>query len=170
MALHLRGPSTGGLALFRLAERLLPAARDAASLLLVNDRVDVALAVGAHGAHLPGHGLTAVDARRLGGAGLLLGVSVHPGAAVPHDADFLLAGTLFPSASHPGRTGAGTAWLAALAAAGTPVIGIGGVAPERVAAVMRSGAWGVAAISGVWQAPDPAAAVNGYLQVIRDEL
>lgn len=165
VALHLRGPRTAGRALYALAEALLPAAREAGALLLVNDRVDVALAAGADGAHLGARSIVPRNARALLGAGRLLGLSVHSAAEAEEgrEADFLLVGTLYATASHPGRPGAGPALLRETGAAGVPRIGIGGITPERVGEVRAAGAHGVAVLRGVWDAPDPAGAVREYL-------
>lgn len=166
VAFHLRAPRASGRAMYDLAFALRPAAADAGAVLIVNDRVDVALAL-ADGAQVGGRSLDAADARRLLGAGRLLGVSVHAAdearAAMEAGADFVLAGTIWETASHPGRPGAGAGRIAEVAAPGVPVIAIGGVTPARAAEARRAGASGVAAIRGVWDAPDPATAVREYL-------
>jgi thiamine-phosphate pyrophosphorylase len=161
VALHLRAPSAPGFAVYGWAEALRAITRDAGALLLVNDRVDVALAVDADGVQLGRRGLTAADARALAGAERWIGVSVHAPDEAQAEADFLLAGNVYATASHPGRAGIGPAALAGYA---SPVIAIGGVTPERVAELRAAGARGVAAIRGVWDAPDPARAVRGYLR------
>lgn len=165
LALHLRGPALSGRRLFTLAEQILPMVTTAGALLLINDRVDVALACGAHGVQLGARGIPSADARRLLGDRPLLGVSVHSreAAQAAPGADFLLVGTLFASASHPERAGAGTQILQRLADLGVPRVGIGGITPERVGEVRRAGAAGIAVLSGVWEADEPEAAVEGYL-------
>ena len=104
VALHLRGPRTTGRRLTRLARILCEPAASSAVTLLLNDRVDVALAVGAAGVHLGARSLPPAYARRLLGTRLLLGVSVHSvsGAvkAAEAGADYLFVGTLWaPPAS-----------------------------------------------------------------------
>ncbi|HEV2131732.1 MAG TPA: thiamine phosphate synthase, partial [Longimicrobiaceae bacterium] len=138
--------------------------------LLINDRVDVALACGAHGVQLGARGLRAADARRLLGDRSLLGVSVHSSeeADAAAGADFLLVGTLFPTASHPERKGAGTQLLRRLANLALSQIGIGGITTERVAEVRRAGAAGIAVLSGVWQAEEPGRAVEEYLRAWKE--
>lgn len=172
VVLHLRGPETGGRRLFELAARLLPEAREAGAWLLVNDRVDVALCAGAHGAHLGQRSLPLPVAREILGEGAVLGVSVHDGdeARAATGADLLLVGTLFETPSHPGREGAGTELLitVAEAAPGIPLVGIGGITPERVGVVRGAGAEGVAVLRGVWEDRAPAAAVDRYLTTWRD--
>ncbi len=168
VALHLRGPGTGGRRLHELALALLPAIRAAGAALLVNDRVDVALACGADGVQLRARALSPADARRLLGAGPLIGASVHDaaeaGRAVRDGADFLLVGTLYATPSHPGRAGTGVGLVSALAGRGRPVVGIGGITRERVREVRMAGAAGVAVLRGAWDAASVAEAVSGYLK------
>lgn len=175
LALHLRGPRTDGATLYRLAADLLPVANATGARLLVNDRADVAACAGAHGVQLGQRSLRADVARGLLGPGALIGVSVHsadeareaaasaPAGAAPPD--FLLVGTLFETPSHPGRPGAGTGLLAeiSVAAPGLPLVGIGGVTPERLAGLRAAGAHGFAVLRGIWDAPSPAEAVGRYL-------
>lgn len=168
VALHLRAPAASGRRMLELAERLSEMARASGSLLIVNDRVDVAMAAGADGVQLGARGLTVADARRLVGEARLIGASVHSAEeareAFGGGADYLLGGTVYASASHPGRSGAGVRLIAEIAALGRPVVAIGGVTPERVPELRRAGAAGVAAIRGVWDDPSPGDAVRRYLE------
>lgn len=167
LAFHLRGPRTSGRRLYEMAAPLLEAAGRSGSWLLVNDRVDVALAVGARGVQLGARGLAPADARRILGATPRVGVSVHDVAATERArpcADFALAGNVFATPSHAGRDGRGTDWLRDMAAVGIPVIGIGGITPARAGQVIGAGAVGVAAQRGVWDAASPARAVEMYLR------
>jgi thiamine-phosphate diphosphorylase len=165
---HLRAPRAGGRCLYELAVALYETALADDAWLLVNDRVDVARAVPADGAHLGARGLSIADARRVLWKADLLGVSVHSvdeaAAAQAEGADFVHAGTIWPSASHPDRPAAGIGLVREIAALGIPTIAIGGVTPARVAEARQAGAAGVAVIRGVWDAPDPAAAVAEYLE------
>lgn len=116
--------------------------------IVVNDRADVAAAARAAGVHLPARGMPTGRVKALGG-GWCVGRSTHdadePGADAA--ADYWLFGTVFPTASKPGVTGAGlTALRAAVHAASAPVLAIGGIDPERAAACAAAGAGGVAAI------------------------
>ncbi|HEX2203470.1 MAG TPA: thiamine phosphate synthase, partial [Longimicrobium sp.] len=166
-----RGPrrwsATSGGRLYELAGELVLRAMDAGALLIVNDRVDVALAAGADGVQLGARSLALDDAAALLGDAPLIGVSTHVPEegydAVEGGADFLVVGHVYETPSHPGREGAGTALVEGMALLGVPVVAIGGVTPERVAEVRGAGAAGVAAIRGVWDAPDPARAVRRYL-------
>ncbi|HWK90550.1 MAG TPA: thiamine phosphate synthase, partial [Longimicrobium sp.] len=85
-------------------------------------------------------------------------------AALEGEPDFLFAGSVWATPSHPDREAAGTALIHEIAALGVPVIAIGGVAAARVREARDAGAAGVAAIRGIWSAPDPAAAVREYLE------
>jgi len=172
LALHLRGPHVGGRRLWELAASLAGAANDNGALLVVNDRLDVALAVGAGGVQLGRRSMLPADARRLLGPGAVIGCSVGTAdearAAHGAGADFVLAGSVHPTATHPGREGIGGAGLRAIAALGVPTVAIGGMAPERVAEARSAGASGVAAIRAVWDADDPARAVARFLEAYED--
>ncbi|MGE3618610.1 MAG: thiamine phosphate synthase [Gemmatimonadales bacterium] len=115
----------------------------------------------AHGVQVRAGDLAVVDCHRVC-PGAWVGVSVHSvadaRAARDGGADYLVAGNVFATASHPGRTARGLDWLGDVAAVGLPVVAIGGVTPETAAAVRDAGAWGAAAISALWNAADPARA------------
>ena len=165
--LHLRAPHASGRYLNDLARRLAPDVALADWALIVNDRVDVALARGLPGVHLPGYSLRPEDARGLLGTGRLLGVSVHDREeahrAHRSGADYLVLGSIFDTLSHPRRPSLGLEALARLAEAmPIPVVAIGGITPERVLDCLEAGAHGVAVLSGIWRTPDPAAAAGGY--------
>lgn len=170
LAFHLRAPRATGRRVWELARALREPARGSGTLFLVNDRVDVALAAGADGVHCGARSLDAAAARRLVGDGGWVGASVHDVAearrAVVGGADFLLAGTLFASASHPGRDGVGVDWVSRLRRHGLPVVGIGGVGVERVGEVMGAGAAGVAVLGGIWAAARPEAALRDYMDAL----
>ena len=164
LALHARGRSLSGLEHYELAVRLsvYPSTR-----LFVNERLDVALAVGAAGVQLGAGSLDPADARRLG-PGWWIGKSVHDlaeaTAARAGGADYLLVGPLYRTATHPDREPLGLARLGAIVALGLPVIAIGGVTPPRVGEVRRAGAYGVAAIRALWDAADPGDAARQMLE------
>jgi len=172
VAVHIRGPRTDGRALYDIALDLLDRARGTGTRVLVNDRVDVALAAGAHGCHLGERSLAVADARTLVGPDALLGASAHDVAGVERrtaeGADFVFVGTIYSTPSHPDRSGLGSDGLqACVAAAGSvPVLGIGGVTPERATRLRSAGAWGVATIRGVWDAADAGRAVEAFLSAV----
>ena len=170
LALHVRGPRSPSVHVFALVRTLRSAASETGSLLVVNDRVDVALALGV-AAHLGERSLPATEARALLGPDACLGASVHDPAGaetcVSGAPDFLIVGTIFPTASHPERPGAGVSLIAQVAALEVaPVVGIGGVTPDRVGTVLEAGAHGVAVLSGVWSGARPDEAVTAYLAAL----
>jgi thiamine-phosphate pyrophosphorylase len=154
-----------------LAGRVASRARGTMTRVVVNDRADVALASGASGVHLRSDGPSVARVRALGGLSgssgspWIVGRSVHASAeaAASADADYLLFGTVFPSASKgAGAPVAGVPALRdAVAASGaTPVLAIGGITPAAVAACRAAGAAGVAAI-GVFLPPGAAPGAMG---------
>ncbi len=172
LALHLRGPGASGRRIHDAARALSPVAADTGGLLLVNDRVDVALALGL-GVHLGRRSLPVSDARNLAGTNVRVGAAVGSAeaaaAAAGAGADFVILGTIFPSSSHPGRPGAGPGLVGrASAEASVPVMAIGGITVERVRTVMAEGAYGVAVLSGVWAGPNPGARVQSYLGALHE--
>lgn len=126
------------------------AARARATRVLINDRIDIALAGGVHGVHLRADGIAATRARQLAPDGWLLGRSVHApvdATRLGAGADYLLFGTVFPSVSKPEGPAAGLEALRAVVQAVTlPVMAIGGITPERAGACIGAGAAGVASI------------------------
>jgi thiamine-phosphate diphosphorylase len=173
-ALHLRAPSLGGRALHALTASLAADARATRCMIVVNDRLDVALAADAAGVQLTSRSLTAGDARLAlrgtrGPRSLRVGASVHAAdearAAAAAGADWLVAGHVFATASHLGAPARGLAFLRAVAAdvPACPVIGIGGVLPRHVPLLLAAGAHGAAAIRGIWDAVDAERAAGDYI-------
>jgi thiamine-phosphate pyrophosphorylase len=143
---------------------LVAVTRGSATRIIVNDRLDVALACGAGGVHLRADSIPIAAARRLAPAGFLVGRSVHGvaeaiGAAA---ADYLIAGTVFASASKPAGTALlGIDGLRAIAAAvARPVLAIGGVDEHCFDELAAAGAAGFAAI-GLFMASHPDAEAGG---------
>lgn len=139
--------------------------------LIVNDRVDVAAALGAFGAHLPARGLPPAAARRALRPGQVVGVSVHSAeeaaAAEAQGADYVLFGHVFATGSKPGLPPRGLEALRdVVRRVAIPVIAIGGITPENVAAVLETGCAGVAVMSAVWSAARPAEAVNALREAM----
>ncbi|MEO7454865.1 MAG: thiamine phosphate synthase [Gemmatimonadaceae bacterium] len=166
-ALHLRASRLSGSRFQALAEGLAAVQGLTGGWLIVNDRVDVALAAGARGAQLTSRSLSASDAR-LVAPSLALGASVHDvaegRAAALAGADWLVAGQLFATASPDGPPPRGMAWVQSLVSATTvPVIAIGGVKPEHSPALRGIGVHGVAVIRGIWDAPNAERAASDYL-------
>jgi thiamine-phosphate pyrophosphorylase len=153
----------------RAVHALARALVDALSVpVIVNDRVDVALAAGAAGAHLGSEDPPLDQLRPHMPPGFLLGISVgspaEAEAARTAPADYWSVGPCFAT-THKADAGpplgpAGFAALARLAPAGVPVIGIGGITAANAVALTQVGAAGVAVIGAVWNASDPAAAAR----------
>lgn len=158
--------------LLPLAERLGERCRRAGATFIVNDRVDLALAAGADGVHLGQDDLPPRAARPLLRPGMLLGRSTHSLAeardARDDGADYIAVGSMFPTSTKPDFRLVGPELLRRIRPETTlPLIGIGGITPEHVAEVIRAGADGVAVISAVCAAADPAAATRRFLEAIR---
>ncbi len=138
------------------------------ALFIVNDRLDLALAVGADGVHLGQDDLPAAAARRLLGAHLILGVSTHDlvqaGAAVAAGADYIGFGPMFGTRTKDtGYAPRGTSMLREVReAVRVPIVAIGGITLENVGEVIAAGADAAAVISAVAGAPDVAAAAGGF--------
>lgn len=168
VALHLREKDMGGRELLALARALAAVCREGGQALLVNDRLDVALAAGAAGVHLPAAGVPPADARRMVGAAALVGVSCHSAADVVRaregGASFATFGPVHDTPSkRPFGPPVGVGALAAAARLGLPLVALGGVVPERIPELRAAGAAGVAAIRAWLAGPDPAAAVRALL-------
>ncbi|MGB5304325.1 MAG: thiamine phosphate synthase [Gemmatimonadota bacterium] len=169
LALHLRLRRTNGRDLHELAARLGRAAADSGAWCVINDRVDVALTSGARAVQL-GRGSLPVDAvRRLGEARFAIGASVHSAdearRRATEGADFLVAGSVFATATHPDRAPAGPALVTACVGAGVPVVGIGGIDAGNARQVVEAGAAGVAVIRAVWQAANPVQEALGLIDL-----
>ena len=171
-AVQLREKDLPAAALLALAQELRHVAPD--TPLLINDRVDVALAVGADGVHLPADGLPIAVVRRLLGPDAVVGRAVHAVAeaerAEAEGADYVMLGTIFATASKPGREPGGLDLVRAAArAVRIPVIAIGGIDERNVAATIGAGAYGVAVMSAILRAPAPAAVVERLQEIIARE-
>jgi len=158
--------------LLPLAERLRDRCRRAGATFIVNDRVDLAVAVGADGVHLGQDDLPPRAARPLLRPGMVLGRSTHSvgqaRAAHAEGSDYIAVGSMFPTRTKPDFQLVGPELIRAIRPeTRAPLVGIGGVTRDNVAEVIRAGADGVAVISAVCGAPDPAAATREFLAAIR---
>ena len=152
-----------------LARALLPICRARGAALLVNDRCDIAHAVGADGAHLPERGLAVADARAVLGPAARIGVSRHgPGSA--SGADLV---TLGPVGAVPGKgPPMGVEGFAEAAASygPLPVYALGGVDAEVAPDLCAAGASGIAVVRAVCASPDPAASLGRLIERARAAL
>ena len=165
-AVQLRWKEAGAREMAALARALLRETRAAGALLFLNDRVDVALAVGADGAHVGQADLSAAAARRIAPPGFLVGVSAEtPELALEAEADGADYVGVGPVAATGSKADAGDAVgigrvREVAAAIRIPVVGIGGISVGNAAEVVHAGAAGVAVISAIMQATDPEAAAR----------
>lgn len=148
-----------------MAAAIAPRARAAGALFFVNDRPDVARAVGADGVHLGQDDLPVAAARRILGPGTLVGVSTHDldelRAALAAGADYVGVGPVYATGSKRGALPARGVDLlrAARRLTRVPLVGIGGITPETAPDVLAAGADAVAMIGALVRADDPSAAV-----------
>ncbi len=180
LALHLRAHGRPGGWLHERAAAVAPLAAAAGAWLVLNDRVDVALALaatqrGVRAVQLGVHSLPVGAVRALVGTEARIGYSAHASdearAAAADGADWLLLGTIYATPSHPGRPGAGPGLVAETAArlreqGGAPIIAIGGVTAQRVSELRAAGTHGVAVLRGIWSAPEPLAALEEYMTAL----
>jgi len=168
-AVQLRAPELADADLLPLAREVAASCREAGVVLVVNDRVEVAAAIGC-GAHV-GQDRDAGEARSALGPASILGVSVadpeQARAAEASGADYLGV-TVWATATKPEAVPAGLDGLRAVVrATALPVVGIGGIDARNAPEVLAAGAVGVAVISAVAAAPDPVAATRELAQVVR---
>jgi thiamine-phosphate pyrophosphorylase len=173
-----------GIRFFQVREKQLPASSLLAQLvdiqsmcveknaaLIVNDRLDLALASGAAGVHLGQDDLPVRDARRIGGTDLIVGISTHSEGefllAQDLDVDYVAIGPAYESPTKPeARTPIGIDRIAALAARKRkPLVAIGGISPVRARELWDVGVDSVAVISDITESSDPAARIEEYLRV-----
>ncbi len=167
VALHARAQGESAAFLTASARRLQALSRPPEAAVLISGRPDIAAGLGAQGVQLGDDDLSPADARRVLAHGWI-GRSVHSreeaAIAVQEGTDFLVAGSIYPTASHPGQAAAGLELLRQVIDLGVPVIAIGGITPERAWEAHSAGAYGVAAIAALWNASDPAAATLALLE------
>jgi thiamine-phosphate pyrophosphorylase len=147
--------------------------RGRAATCIVNDRVDVALAVGADGVHLGADDLPVAAARRIAGPHLIVGGTARePDTAVQlvaDGADYLGVGPCYPTSSKTGlpEPGGPERIRRVAHAVDVPILAIGGVTVDRVTALVDAGAWGVAVIGAVRDAADPVDATARLMDAVR---
>jgi len=141
--------------------------------LIINDRLDIAMAVGAAGVHLGQDDLPCAVARKLLGKDYIIGVSAHnpaeAKAALQSGADYLGCGAVFGTATKADVQKLGTEGLAAICKEkGLPVVGIGGVTADNYREVRAAGADGAAIVSGILAQPDIRATVKAIAKVSQE--
>ncbi len=173
-AVQLRAKSATTLELLELARNLNAVCREAGVPFIVNDRIDVALAAEADGAHV-GHigeeDLSPHDARRLLGPEAIVGVSVgtpqEAHMATSQSASYVSAGPMFATStkSNAGPAAGENLLRGVRAATGLPLVVIGGITPHRSAALFAAGADGVCVGAAIIRAPDPEAAARAFFEL-----
>lgn len=166
-AILVRRPSEAARGVFELTRRLRPLTRSLDRLLIVSDRLDVALAAAADGVHLGARSLPTTAARRLLQPGMLLGRSVHnldeAGQAEGEGADYLFLGPVFCTKTHPGRDALGLdTYKEAVLRTKIPILAIGGVTGENVRLIAQAGGRGAAAIRAFYHTRDAAEAARAF--------
>ncbi|HEY1266996.1 MAG TPA: thiamine phosphate synthase [Candidatus Binatia bacterium] len=172
-AVQLREKDLGGGELFQLAKRLKDVCARHRARLFINDRVDVALAVDADGVQLGGASMPVGAARSLLGEAKFIGASIHTleeaRDAERAGADFLLFGPVYftPSKAAYGAPQGLKRLKEVVEKISIPVYAIGGISADNVETIGETGARGVALISAIIAAPDPAAAAQAVLQRLK---
>ncbi|GAA1792467.1 thiamine phosphate synthase [Planosporangium flavigriseum] len=157
---------------YELTREVLRMCRDAGAACLVNDRLHIALALGADGGHVGADDLPVAAARRILGPDAILGATARnpetARRAVADGATYLGVGPAYRTSTKDGLPDPiGVGGVAVVAGAVTvPVIAIGGVTAERAGELTRAGAHGVAVVGAVSEADDPGKAVTELLQAI----
>ncbi len=176
VAVQLREKDLTGRELLTLARELRTICTAHGALLLINDRIDVALACDADGVHLPADSFSVRDARELLGKSKLIGCSTHTIAEVEAanraGADFVVFGPVYePISKRAYGPAAGVKALrAACEASDIPVYALGGITPERIEELSDTEIAGVAAIGSVFGAASPADATRTLLQQVDQHL
>ncbi|HEY9157210.1 MAG TPA: thiamine phosphate synthase [Candidatus Binatus sp.] len=147
--------------------------RSRGAILIVNDRVDIAILAGAHGVHLGQEDLPLEAARRIAGPGRIIGISTHTveqaRAAENGGADYIGFGPMYSGGLKHIAAGMGLDRLRAMrAAVRIPIVAIGGITEARVAETLAAGADAVAIITDVVNAPDIASKVRSLLALARN--
>jgi thiamine-phosphate pyrophosphorylase len=169
--LQLRCKDLEAMPYMRLADRVLPLARAANVPFFINDRPDVAVAVGADGVHLGQQDLPVAYARRIA-PDLMIGRSshepVHAERAVIEQATYFAVGPVWQTPTKPGRKAAGLSYVRDVVAlqVAMPWFAIGGITLGNVGDVLAEGATRIALVRAVLDAPDPAAAARGFVEAL----
>ena len=158
--------------LYEMAAVLCPLVQKGGGTFIVNDRVDVAKAIGADGVHLGQEDLPLADARAILGPGRLIGISTHnPAQAVEAEAggaDYIGFGPVFPTATkeNPDPVVGVEGLREVRTRIRIPIVAIGGITPKNAGDVCAAGADCVAVVSAVLAATDPQAAIAELLRAI----
>jgi len=174
-AVQVREKDLSGRELYELCDRVRGLAKTYGAKVLVNDRIDIALALDLDGVHLGVAGFPVAEARELLGPARMIGASTHSlaeaKAAEQAGADFITFGPVYatPSKARYGPPVGLKALQAAVSAAAVPVFALGGMGRANLHEARSAGAFGVAMISAVLAAEDPRQAAAGLIRVWKED-
>jgi thiamine-phosphate pyrophosphorylase len=172
-ALQYRNKTASGALRLEQARRLALLARASGVPFIINDDLELAIAVDADGVHL-GRDDGEIDAARRALPGKLLGVSCYDSiaaarAAVAAGADYVAFGSVFPSGTKPGAVRAPLHLFREAGALGVPLVAIGGITLENAASVLHAGADALAVISALFDAPDIGVRAREFIRLFSTE-
>lgn len=171
-AVQLRDKDLSDADFYSLAVEARAITRERGVTLIINDRVHIALAVGADGVHVGEHDLPPEVARRLLGSDMILGVSCYglsdvARSALSAGAGYLGVGAVFATGTKETRPPIGLAGVRAMRAiTDIPIVAIGGITSDTAADVIRAGADAVAVVGAVARARDPERAVRELVEAV----
>jgi len=171
VGIQIRDKARPARAVVALAERLKRVCGEFGAPLYVNDRVDLALSLGADGVHLGGESVDVGDARQLLGLSVFVSIAAHETHDVARaETSGATAALLSPIFATPGKGAPrGTSFIsdARSLARRLRLYALGGIDPERAPACIGAGADGVAVVRAVWQAAEPGAAASALVDAVR---
>ena len=171
--IQLRDKEANAKDMFEAAQACLKLTRAAGATLIINDRVDIALAADADGVHLGQDDLTVAEARALLGPNKIIGVSTHSlaqvKAALLTSANYLAVGPIFPTTTkaNPDPVVGLELLRQARRLTPLPLVGIGGITPETAPEVLLAGAQSVAVISALYPTPSSLSLAENFAQAMR---
>ena len=171
---QLRDKTASDVALISQGRALKEALAGSGALLIVNDRVEIARAIGAHGVHVGQSDAAAADARKALGPDAIIGLSIQTteqaAALDPAMVDYIGVGPVFATATKPDHAPPlGFDGLARVCTASAlPAVAIGGLSAAHARAVFAAGARGLAVVSGICAAEQPEAAARAFAEAARE--
>lgn len=169
---QLRRKHDDGRQLVELGHRIRQMTSELNALYIVNDRVDVAILTNADGVHVGQSDISCQDVRQLVGK-KIIGVSAanleEARAAVDDGADYLGVGSIYPTSSKSDAEICGLPSLGQIVqSVSVPIVGIGGITKDNAAEVLQSGADGIAVVSAIMSATEPAKAATEILRICNE--